>query len=351
MPARRRLASDVSYRSCSRCGQELTDPASRECGVGPVCRKKDNHLFAKLIAANIPMAGVHLMGIHVDDLPVELEERFEKFKDGLVERFSHIQSTNDDPSNFNISGEDFREEIRTLDYFLSYRTSSNTRQSLISIVRAMGYVGLAAVLSGEASKSKAQLWFEDGRVYLQGTGCTPGWKKMSKIPGITTPRFRGEKAPYSAPAAGAGIFLDIVIEHWPLYDADLDSIRSLAEQWIKNNPQLVKEETRLQNALACITKRSHDFVLSFPWSDEHDTRGMIGKLKSVSPKERSYHSDTKNWLFRPAHLKRIVDIVTEHFGDCPVTLSNEQTPGEQWVKFNPYANKRSSRKRYNGYHC
>lgn len=346
MPARRRLHADVTFRACSRCGQELTDPASRECGVGPVCRKKDNHLYAKLIKANIPLAGVHLLSIHTDTLPEEIQGRFETFKGGLVERFGHIQETNDDPANFTITGSDFREEVRELDFFLSYKTGYEIRQTLIACVRALGYVGLAAVLSGEASKSKAKLWFEDGRVYLQGTGCTPGWRKMKKIPGIKYPEYRGQKAPYSAPASQAGAFLDVVIEHWPLYDADLDTIRITAQQWMTNNPQLVADEEKVRTSLASITHRSHDFVLAFPWSNEHDTRGMIAKLKRIPSKERSYHGATKNWLFRPAQLERVLTIVKEHFGDCPVAHTTEETPGEQWVKHNPYPKRRGYRRSY-----
>lgn len=350
MPARRRLTADVTFRSCSRCGQELTDPASRECGVGPVCRKKDNHLYAKIIAANIPMSGALLMSITSDELPKEIQGRFKALKEGMTSRFAQIQTENEDATAFRISGSDFREEIRELDYFLSYRTSPEIRDRLIAIVRNMGYVGLAAVLSGEASKSKAKVWFEDGRVYLQGTGCTPGWKKMKKIPGVKTPQYYGEKAPYSAPAAYAGAFLSVIIEHWPLYDADLDEIRIAAQQWMTNNPQLVEQEEEVRTALATITHRSHDFVLSFPWSNEHDTRGMIAKLKLIPKGDRSYDPTTKNWLFRPTQLNRVLTIVEEHFGHCPISNSTEETPKGQWVKSNPYRGRRRSRWTPN-YHC
>jgi len=44
-------------RFCSRCQKELTDPASLEAGVGPQCRNRDNHLYAKAIEANLPLLG------------------------------------------------------------------------------------------------------------------------------------------------------------------------------------------------------------------------------------------------------------------------------------------------------
>jgi len=346
MSARRRLTADNTFRSCSRCGKELTDPASREAGVGPVCRQKDNHLYAKLIPANIPMAGALVLGIKSDQLHEECSQRWLNVREEFIIKMAKVQQLNEDASIMRLTGADFREEVRDIDWILSYRQSPEMKSHLINVVRYLGYPGLAAVLSGEASKSKAKVWFENGRVFLQGTGCTPGWRKMKKIPGIKTPRYRGHKAPYSAPAAHAGDFFDVVIEHWPLHDEDLDTLRNQARQWSNNNPQLNnsanEEKPPQKNYLASISHRSEDFVLSFPWSNEHDTRGMITKLKKIPSNDRSYHPSTKNWLFKPQYLNTVRNIVNQHFPDCTVTHTNELTPNEQWKKFSH----KSSRSRY-----
>ena len=193
-----RLVTDTTHRHCSRCKKELTDPASRECGVGPICRQKDNHLYAKAIQANLPVAGALILGTHLEDLPPDLHKRFEGIRDSFLKKSEKIQKANDDIMAMKLTGADFRDEVRELDYCLSYVMSDTTRERLIKIVDALGYVGLASVLSGNASKSKAKVWFEGGQVWLSGTACTPGFFEMRKIPGVTTPRYRGDKTPYSA---------------------------------------------------------------------------------------------------------------------------------------------------------
>lgn len=343
MPARKRFVADNTFRACSRCGQELTDPASRECGVGPVCRKKDNHLYAKLIPANVPMAGALLLGTHSDEIPEECWDRWETVKDSLQTKFTRVQSQNEDMTQMTLTGADFREEVRGLDYILSYRLPRDTRDKLISMVRHLGYVGLAAVLSGEASKSKAKVWFESGRVYLQGTGCTPGWRKMKKIPGIKTPRYRGEKAPYSAPAHQAKAFFDVVIEHWPLYDNDLVELQAQADGFAQANP--LPEITEPDGPIASITVRTEDFVLSFPWVKDKDMRGMIDSLKKISSKERAYDPAKKDWLFRKEHQGQVEAIAKRYFDTVTVTVTDEETPKDKWVKRNPYPNRGRSRRR------
>jgi len=159
-----RLVTDITLRHCSRCRKELTDPASRECGVGPICRNKDNHLYAKTIQANLPVAGALILGTHADQLPVELQERFESFKASFLKKSEQVQKANDDIMAMKLAGSDYRDEVRELDYFLSYMMSDTLRERLIKIVEALGYIGLAGVLAGDASKSEARVWFENGRI-------------------------------------------------------------------------------------------------------------------------------------------------------------------------------------------
>lgn len=349
MTARRTLVADNTYRSCSRCGLELTDPASRECGVGPICRAKDNHLYAKLISANLPVAASLLYGTHPEELHEDVAPRFMALCEAFTKKATLAQSKNEDMFNLNLTGSDFRDEVRELDFILSYRSSLETRKKLIGVVRALGYAGLAAVLSGDASKSKAKVWFESGRVFLQGTGCTPGWRKMKQIPGIKTPRYRGEKAPYSAPAQYAKEFFDVVIEHWPLYDEDLDNLKSQAEAFVAANP--IEEVTQIpEGPFASITIRSHDFVLSFPWVKDKNMRGMIDSLKRIPGKERAYDPTKKDWLFKKNRFDEVKAIAAETFETVTVTVTEEETPADKWVKHNPYPTRRRSSYHRRGYY-
>ena len=344
----RRLYTDNTYRACSRCGKELTDPASRECGVGPVCRKKDNHLYAKLIQANIPMATALILGTHTEELPLECGERFMTASKSFVKKMAKLQEANEDETVMKLTGADFREEVRALDYILSYSLDSVTRTKLVNIIRHLGYVGLAAVLSGEASKSKAKVYFEGGRICLKGTGCTSGFHKMRKIRGIKTPRYRGSKEPYSAPASQAEEFLAVVIEHWPLYEGTLDDLRTEVSAWTKKNGKAIKTENAAlaQEDLlglattASLKMRTDDFVLSFKWLNGADIKGMLGRLKKIDSKERSYNPNTKNWMFRKQHLDTVKKIVAKVYEAVVILESEDETPQSDWVKRNPYPNRR-----------
>lgn len=327
-----RLVTDTTPRYCSRCRKELTDPASRECGVGPVCRNKDNHLYAKAIQANLPIAGALLLGTHTEELPVELHERFDAFKTSFLRKSEKVQKANEDIMAMKLAGSDFRDEVRELDYCLSYVMPNTLREKLIKIVEALGYVGLAGVLTGEASKSKAKIWFEDGRVWLSGTASTPGFFQMRKIPGIQTPRYRGDKTPYSAPASEADKFFSVVRKFWPLYDNDIENLTKVAKDWVNKNPQAMQmvqaaPPPRVRET-ARIRLRSEDFTLSFPWVKGENMYALINGLKEVPYNARKYNPDTKSWSFKMAHLEHVKTQVAKIFEDAIVEETDKVTPAD-----------------------
>ena len=167
-----------TYRHCSRCHSELTDPASQECGIGPVCRKKNNNLYARTITAKLPVASAIVLGTDKEMFHADIQERYEKFKNRFLKKLQKAEPETAEGICLTSFGVDFRNEIKDIDYFLSYRNSPGVRDRLIKLVEALGYVGLASILAGRASKSKAKVWYEDGRVYLQGTSCKYGWRAM-----------------------------------------------------------------------------------------------------------------------------------------------------------------------------
>lgn len=325
-----RLTTDNTPRFCSRCLKELTDPASRECGVGPICRAKDNHLYAKAIKANLPVAGALVLGTKAEMLPIEIQGRFEAFKSSFTVKTEKTQKLNDDATKMKISGGDFRAEIHELDYFLSYQMDVDLRNRMIKIVEALGYIGLAGVLSGDASTSKAKVWFENGKIYLSGTGCTSGYNAMKKIPGITTPRYRGDRIPYSAPASEFAPFLQNVQKFWPMYEADLEEIKNQAQQWTTKNIQSAPGPSTTapgpKTATAQISHRTDDFVLSFPWVKEKDMYGLIDDLKKIPNSGRKYDPGSKSWNFQNEHLAHVRRYLEKYFPDFIEEKTDKQTP-------------------------
>jgi len=341
MATRKRLATDNTHRFCSRCNDELTDLSSREAGVGPVCRKKDSHLYAKNIPANYGSALVFAMAIHDSMLAVETIDTWHQALAKLLKCAEKSAKVSTDFTIMSAAGNDLREVIRACDFLCSFEHPNaqgggayvNVKNSMVQIIRALGYVGLAGVISGQASTSASKIWFENGRVYMTGLGNTSGWQTMKKIPGITTPRFRGDRKPYSAPAASAVTFLDAVQAHWPMYEGDVAVVAAEAKAWITSQPAPVSytvntnaSQPIANTSGAVITLRSEDVVLKFNWVKNANMFGFMTALKGVcAPKERSYNPITKEWSFLLQHLPCLIEVIekTEIFGS-PRVLSPEK---------------------------
>lgn len=317
------LVTDITPRHCSRCRKELTDPASRECGVGPVCRAKDNTLYAKTIRANLPAASAIVLGTHSSELPPEVQERWDSFK----EKFLHQMQRADLDTDLMFTGADFRDCVRDLDFIMSFHMGSSLQHRMVEIVRHLGYPGLAGVLAGEASVSKAKVWYENGRVYLDGRACTAGYRLMRRVPRIETPRYRGHRVPYSAPAAQVEAFLEIVQRCWPLYEGDLDDIRESCASFVASNPELGSDGQALPEAQ--LVYRTDDLLIKFPWVRGARMYDLINKIKNDIPSsDRRYDPETKVWSCKKQHLATAKAALRLVFDEEQIGLvqSGEVTP-------------------------
>lgn len=344
---RRKLACDNTPRHCSRCQAALDDIASRNLGYGPVCAKKNSHLMAKAISANYPQALIFALSVNPSELAPETVETWQTANKRLLVCAERASKNSTDMFSMSESGEDLREIIRACDFLCSFdHPSREIRSYMIQIIRALGYIGLAGVIAGQASTSASKIWFENGRVYMTGLGNTSGWRTMKKIPGIMTPRFRGDRSPYSAPVSSMKAFFDAVQTHWPMYEGDIAVIEMEANTWLAIQPTPVQVDVLMAKAVplpdlrsaqapkapgqspglkkvneAVITLRSEDAVLRFNWVRGANMFGFMAALKGVcAPKERSYNPVTKEWSFVLAQLPHLIEVITaqEIFGEPTV---------------------------------
>ena len=328
---RNRLYTDNTIRRCSRCGDALTDPASRECGVGPVCRKKDTHLYAKTIVANFGIATVRALSMHENMLASEVVDTWKDTVQKLLKAAEKVANITDDATIMQRTGADLRAVVRACDLICSYEHPDyNVRKIAIDVVQACGYIGLAAVLSGEASTSPSKVWFENGRVYMTGLGNKSGWAAMRQIPGITTPKYRGDRAPYSAPAAHAESFIDNVRRYWPMYEGDINQVQSEAANWVANNPvrsSIAATSTTPVHSFVA-TLRSQDFTVQFPWVRNQNMFELLNQFKAIPAKDRSYDAVNRIWSFTINHLDRILDLAknSNMFEDIRKVETDTETP-------------------------
>lgn len=327
-----RSCNDV--RHCSRCNQPLTDPASWERGIGPVCARKDTHLFAKTIAANFPIATARAMAVNADNLPVALQPVWSALYDVLFEK-SEAAIANSSESNafvFQFSGEDCRQIAKVIDFMLSFAIERNNKNHLINIVKNLGFIGLAGVLSGESSTGTAELKFDNGKLFLTGSSNKAGFNAMRVIPGIVVPR-RISGGAYEAPAAQYEKFIAATMEFWPCFDGKVDEIVEQCKAWIVANPVKVAEQKNLMGKpVANIVNRSTDFTIGFAW-DKNVSRRLVDEIKTIPYKERSYDANSKLWAINNIHKEKIVNLFSEHYdivesaGDAtPAPVKNSYKP-------------------------
>ena len=132
-------------RTCAYCGLPLTDSASLQAGVGPVCRGKDNALYAKGIPADLPAAKAAFQAV------VRL------ISDSGAEVSSYFHSTALPAFEAAMGSEtpDFRDAVRALVWIAS--GSKALRAKVGPVVSALGYPAVAAMILGMAVSSPATL--------------------------------------------------------------------------------------------------------------------------------------------------------------------------------------------------
>lgn len=317
-----RSCNDV--RHCSRCNLPLTDAASWERGIGPICAKKDTHLFAKTIPANFTMATMHAITVETSALPLATQEVWSALRDVLFEKAqSAINAANVGAFTFSLSGEDCRLVAKVIDWMLSFPMVTTVKHQLIQIVKFLGFVGLAGVLSGMSSTGEAELKFDEslGKLFLTGSSNKAGFGVMRLIPGIVVPRKRGGGA-YEAPATQHESFIAAVMEFWPCFNGEVDKIVEQCKAWIAANPvkASVQQKRGLPEAQMVNRTVSGDFTITFKWLTAVSPR-IVDEIKALPLKDRRYDPASKTWAIQFSHYDAVKALLDPHY-DVVQTESN-----------------------------
>lgn len=313
-------------RHCSRCNLPLKDSASWERGFGPVCAKKDTHLFAKTIPANFAMATIHTLNIAADSLPVAVQPIWGALTDVLLEKVQRASKGTPD-NQFFISGEDCRIVAKIIDFMLSFNVAFGVKRELIQIVKHLGFIGLAGVLSGMSSTGEAELKFDAslGKLFLTGSSNKAGFGVMRLIPGIVVPRKRGGGA-YEAPATQHESFIAAVMEFWPCFDGEVSGIVDQCKEWIAANPVKVAVQQKRGLPEAQLVNRtvSGDFTVTFKWLTAVSPR-IVDEIKAFPLKDRRYDPASKTWAIQFSHYDAVKALLDPHY-DVVQTESNVAAP-------------------------
>ncbi len=303
-PSITRSCNDV--RHCSRCFAALTDPASWERGIGPICAKKDTALFARTVPANFSAATLYGMSVVPDGLPLAIQPIWAATLELLMQKNEKLQEKNEGDSGFYLAGEDYRPIVKIVDFMLSFvGISTQNKTCLIQVVKSLGYPGLAGVLAGKSSTGEATLKFENGLISLTGSKNKAGWNAMRKIPGVVFPKLSGRT--FTCPAKSHKAFVEVVMEYWPCFEGDVPNIIKMCEEWIAVNPQ--------QNSIAAARDGARVvcwptvITLDVPWVAGKTPKLVEALKKNIQASNRSYVDSTRTWVFRATEKASVLDCI------------------------------------------
>lgn len=322
--------SHFESRACSRCGLPLTDPASFQRGVGPVCAGQDAAIYSRQIPANLPGAVLVLQMINQNEFPdftgdEELIAKFGGNPRSVIAKIvgdmwkicSEVKNAALE-NNTNVSktvGTSVREYVKMIDWILSFKISFETKALLVKAVKEMGYPALGAVLAGRASTGKASISFEEatGYLVLEGSRCKSGmeaFRSLGRNSGIILPK-NGDHI-YKVPAKFAKEFSEIVAEYWPLFHGDTEAVSIQAKVWFQKNqtklPTIVKNPKSLsENETIVAVSTDNPAILNvFMGSYNQNVREAFNKLPW---KTRRWNGVKRCWDIAIVNKEKVVEIL------------------------------------------
>jgi len=301
-------------RRCFRCALPLTDAASLDVGVGPICRKLDNALLARLIPSDLPL--VLKTYVTVDVLTLAPD---------TVSTFLALEAAFRDPSA--PQREDWRKQVKAVEWMLSHHQSHQNVESLKNIVLALGYVGIVALWSGEAATGLASVFCLEGRLAVSGPLNKAARIAFRKIAGS---KFHGvsaefAKAAWSFPAGSFEAVKMAVSKHYPHHEglgeavqvaqAHVEALKAAAPPPPPAPVAVVVAQVApvASSKVISITEAGDTLQVKTPFRISY-----IGELRSISKLTlpRKWDPDQKVWIFPVAYKAQVEALVKKHYGHC-----------------------------------
>ena len=214
---------DQAMRRCTRCGRELSDPASLEYGIGPICRGRSNALLARTIPADLNAAATIAKTLRPVIATVPQAGKLL-----LLATLDQIQIAADSSR----PQTDWRHAIRAIEIALSFDLDAKIHQALESLTLALGYVALVALWRDEVIKGKAKLKFDLTRGLLvldSPSARNATLRDIIKHSGGFY--FRRERA-FIWPATAHAKVRELLPRHWiGLKDDGVDEALQTAATW------------------------------------------------------------------------------------------------------------------------
>lgn len=291
-----------TIRSCSHCGKALTDAVSLTIGVGPVCRGIMNEVLANQMPVNV--AGV--MGL-VPQLMMGLGSAAAETIEVLTEIAQGLLAT--------AAAGDQRENVKRLDWACSYAQPLTVRTLLLDLMRALGYVGLAEIVSGKASTSEAAVALVGTKIEVKGaknSAATWAFKKLQGWGFSTTTKT------WSFPAAQLPAVVKAVQTYYPATKLDVAAltaaVAALPAPAVVVAPPAVKV-TAPVTATPTATGVTLTDSKTAGWIEVRTPYkpAFIADIKTLPWKDRKWDGAAKCWMVTTAHETAVLALIAKHF--------------------------------------
>lgn len=304
------MTSHNAGRVCHRCGKELTDAASMEEGIGPICRKLDNALLAARIPSNVAEARAITNALGIESLVSETMKTAMEVVNAICGPGAESRA-------------DWRKEVKRIEWLLSFPENvERVGGTLTAIVRALGYVGLASLWEGKASTGVARLRIVGNCIHIAGPRNADFRYAVKQLPVWRFHPAQGDdKAEWSVPIAYHEAFNKLVLAYYPncptresvmaeaaaMFAAVMAGTKGAPVKPVAASKVRVEDNGQWLRVFAPYNAAFISAVKSFPYGD-----------RKWSPTDRC-------WEVQAHRRDVLMDALLTHYGELP-TLVNAQAP-------------------------
>ncbi len=271
-------------RPCSRCSLPLTDPASIQAGLGPICRGMANKLLAKELPSawsDADLTAIMFLGAET----FEASEDQARYAAG----FAKLCTSKGMNQATAATGEDLRALAKELVYLSSVAPSTAVYEALIGAIKGIGYPVYAAYVSGESSTGEAKVTYEAGRLVLVAVRNAAGSTALRRVGARFDSHYNG----WTSAAYAERKMAALIEVYWPMVKGLREALEGL------------KADTA-----PTIHRHSTGVSFAVPYH-----AAFIEALKETVPAaSRRYNPSDKAWMVTGTFAEVAIKLVVEHFG-------------------------------------
>lgn len=177
----------------------------------------------------------------------------------------------------------------------------------MAAIRALGYIGLAALVSGEAATGLTTVSFTNGRLCLAGPRNKAGNHHLKRIKGsYFTKGYNGAKSVWTVPATATEAFYTVVMTYWPNFeglDEAIAAAKAAPVTAVEVPPAPVKAAP-----IVTVTIVGEWLKISSPYND-----GFLAAIRFLHSNTRKWNQVEKVWEVTANNKSYVDNMIAKHY--------------------------------------